>query len=243
MLGGQAGLGPAWTRGEIEAPAGEKSVGTSTIGVYTSEQQSRLGVDEFGEMAAAEPEPESQAPNRLEIRAAKMEGMQARADARAAERAAGGGAVQEQGAPQVFIGGSPNFEMRDDLREAQNREVLTALGAADPIAAMDLLAGMGGKIFNLANTVPAELEQEVKDAVTRAVEAAAASLAREPNRSLAQNLIDVAGPGSDEGLMNCNGLANGWVFSNMLTPAAQGMVRNVHERQWGPPRRGVGKDK
>jgi hypothetical protein len=101
MLGGQAGLGPAWTRGEIEAPAEEKSVGTSTIGVYTSEQQPRLGVDEFGEMAAAEPEPEIQAPNRLEIRAAKIEGMQARADARAAERAAGGGAVKEQGAPQV----------------------------------------------------------------------------------------------------------------------------------------------
>ena len=40
--------GPAWTRGEIEAPAGEKNMGTFTIGVYTAEQQARLGVDEEG---------------------------------------------------------------------------------------------------------------------------------------------------------------------------------------------------
>ncbi len=48
VLGGTAGLGPAFTRGEIEPPAGEKTVGGATIGVYTAEQQSRLGVDEEG---------------------------------------------------------------------------------------------------------------------------------------------------------------------------------------------------
>ena len=48
VLGGAAGLGPAFTRGEIEPPAGEKTVGSATIGVYSEEQQSRLGVDEEG---------------------------------------------------------------------------------------------------------------------------------------------------------------------------------------------------
>ena len=40
--------GPAWTRGELEAPAGEKDLGTSVQAVYTAEQQARLGVDEHG---------------------------------------------------------------------------------------------------------------------------------------------------------------------------------------------------
>ena len=42
-------LGPAWTRGEIEAPQGEKSMGSWTAAVYTSEQQARMGVDEEGQ--------------------------------------------------------------------------------------------------------------------------------------------------------------------------------------------------
>ena len=53
MLGGQAGMGPAWTRGEMEAPAGEKTAGTSVQAVYTAEQQARLGVSETGEATAA----------------------------------------------------------------------------------------------------------------------------------------------------------------------------------------------
>ena len=40
--------GPAWTRGELEAPAGEKDLGTSVQAVYTAEQQAGLGVDEHG---------------------------------------------------------------------------------------------------------------------------------------------------------------------------------------------------
>ena len=47
-VGGKQGLGPAWTRGEIEAPQGEKSMGSWTAAVYTAEQQARLGVDEVG---------------------------------------------------------------------------------------------------------------------------------------------------------------------------------------------------
>ena len=58
VAGGQATLGPAWTRGEIEAPAGEKSMGTHMAAVYTEEQQARLGVTETGEKVA-EPEPSS----------------------------------------------------------------------------------------------------------------------------------------------------------------------------------------
>jgi len=45
-------LGPAWTRGELEAPQGEKSMGSWTAAVYTPEQQARLGVDETGQPAA-----------------------------------------------------------------------------------------------------------------------------------------------------------------------------------------------
>ena len=53
MLGGSAGLGPAFTRGEIEPPAGEKAMGGAVIGVYTEEQQARLGVDEEGKKVEA----------------------------------------------------------------------------------------------------------------------------------------------------------------------------------------------
>ena len=49
FVGGRAGVGPAWTRGEMERPAGEKSMGTWTAAVYTPEQQARLGVDEMGQ--------------------------------------------------------------------------------------------------------------------------------------------------------------------------------------------------
>jgi len=37
MVGGKAGLGPAWTRGEIERPLGEENMGTSVHAVYTQE--------------------------------------------------------------------------------------------------------------------------------------------------------------------------------------------------------------
>jgi len=44
-VGGQP---PAWVTGGIEAPAGEKDMGSFTIGIYTEEQQKRLNVDETG---------------------------------------------------------------------------------------------------------------------------------------------------------------------------------------------------
>ncbi len=68
--GGVMAIGPAWTRGEIEAPEvwsgcavfvgplicslawfpfqGTKDMGGWTAAVYTEEQQARLGVDELG---------------------------------------------------------------------------------------------------------------------------------------------------------------------------------------------------
>lgn len=46
-------VGPAWTRGEIERPAGTKDMGSWTAAVYTPEQQARLGVDEQGNKVPA----------------------------------------------------------------------------------------------------------------------------------------------------------------------------------------------
>lgn len=43
-------IGPAWTYdSSVEAPAGEKDMGTWTMSVYTAEQQERLGVDSKGQ--------------------------------------------------------------------------------------------------------------------------------------------------------------------------------------------------
>ena len=42
-------LGPAWTREEMERPAGKRSLNSYTIACYTTEQQKRLGVNERGE--------------------------------------------------------------------------------------------------------------------------------------------------------------------------------------------------
>ena len=48
-------VAPAWTRdGDVEAPAGARDMGGWTAAVYTAEQQSRLGVDEWGETAAGD---------------------------------------------------------------------------------------------------------------------------------------------------------------------------------------------
>jgi deoxyxylulose-5-phosphate synthase len=45
-------IGPAWTRGEIEAPVGSKDMGGWQAAVYTEEQQMRLRVDEHGQSVA-----------------------------------------------------------------------------------------------------------------------------------------------------------------------------------------------
>ena len=44
-------LGPAWTRGELERPAGEKDMGGWKAAVFTEEQQARLGIDAEGHPA------------------------------------------------------------------------------------------------------------------------------------------------------------------------------------------------
>ena len=45
----QAMVGPSWTYdNSVEKPAGEKQIGSYVLGVYTKEQQERLGLDEFG---------------------------------------------------------------------------------------------------------------------------------------------------------------------------------------------------
>jgi len=58
-------VGPAWTRGEMEAPGGEKDMVGYVVAVYTEEQQARLGVDEKGntvDVAAAAAAPAAAAP-------------------------------------------------------------------------------------------------------------------------------------------------------------------------------------
>eukprot|EP00931_Biecheleriopsis_adriatica_P089456 TRINITY_DN6357_c1_g1_i1.p1 TRINITY_DN6357_c1_g1~~TRINITY_DN6357_c1_g1_i1.p1 ORF type:complete len:367 (-),score=103.50 TRINITY_DN6357_c1_g1_i1:191-1291(-) len=53
-------IGPAWTRGEIEKPAGTVNMGSWTKLVYTDEQQQRLGVDEAGKKVQPQPLPSAQ---------------------------------------------------------------------------------------------------------------------------------------------------------------------------------------
>jgi len=54
LNGATALVAPAWTYdSSVEAPAGEKSMGSYTIAVYTAEQQARLGVDESGNAVEA----------------------------------------------------------------------------------------------------------------------------------------------------------------------------------------------
>jgi hypothetical protein len=50
--GGVGVIGPAWTRGEIEAPAGSEDMGGWQAAVYTPEQQKRLNVDAQGNKLA-----------------------------------------------------------------------------------------------------------------------------------------------------------------------------------------------
>jgi hypothetical protein len=47
-VGAASVIGPAWTRGEIEQPAGTRDMGGWVTAFYTAEQQQRLRVDEYG---------------------------------------------------------------------------------------------------------------------------------------------------------------------------------------------------
>jgi hypothetical protein len=95
---------------------------------------------------------------------------------------------------------------------------------------------MGGSIFNLKNTVPAEIGDQITTELSALV-IAAKNEVQTGNRRLAQCLIDVAGPG--EGLKNCAGLHNGWVFDNVLTEEAKIALLTAHATQWGVPDQSV----
>ena len=51
-------IGPSWTTGDMEPPAGEKDMGGWTAAVYTEEQQIRLNIDEFGQPIRTPLEPD-----------------------------------------------------------------------------------------------------------------------------------------------------------------------------------------
>ena len=56
------GLGPAWTRDEIEAPAATRDMGSWTASVYTAEQQARLNVDVNGQQCVSSAPMQSSQP-------------------------------------------------------------------------------------------------------------------------------------------------------------------------------------
>ena len=141
----------------------------------------------------------------------------------------------------MYTGGSANFIEMDDARIALNNEVLTAVSADERTLSgkVEYLTALSGKVFNLGNTVPADLTAAVAEAVSTLVIAVAADLAQEPNRSLAQMLLDLAGPPANAGLANCSGLAGGWLYTDVLSDAARAAVVEIHSRQWV----GSGRDK
>eukprot|EP00930_Biecheleria_cincta_P049734 TRINITY_DN34931_c0_g1_i1.p1 TRINITY_DN34931_c0_g1~~TRINITY_DN34931_c0_g1_i1.p1 ORF type:complete len:159 (+),score=18.00 TRINITY_DN34931_c0_g1_i1:48-479(+) len=141
----------------------------------------------------------------------------------------------------VHTGGSPSFMEMDDARVALNRDALNVLSDASKTNCdkLDHLAQLSGKIFNLNNTVPSDVGAEVQAAVSALVISTNQQIEAEPNRSLAQLVLDIAGPGPDAGLMNCGCVANGWVYTNVLSEEAKSAVLAVHARQWG----GAGRDK
>merc|ERR1712086_91598 len=137
-------------------------------------------------------------------------------------------------APEVSIGGSPNFEMRDDKRNEMNEIAIEVLAGPDGIhAKLEYLCALQGRIFNLNNTVPADLSSQMVEALSGLILAAKQSIDSEPNRSMAQYMLDVGGPEAAHGLMNCSGLAGGWLFNNVLSDEAKAAVLDVHAQQWG----------
>ena len=91
--------------------------------------------------------------------------------------------------------------------------------------ASDLLVAVipAFRVFNLANTVPDTLADDVKLAVNEAVSHAAEALERSPNPGLVQRLLTVAGPPQ-------YGLAGGWVHNTILTDAnRQHVLAQVRE--------------
>ena len=105
FTGGIGSLGPAYTRGEIEAPQGERNMGTWTARVYTTEQQARLGVDEAGMSQA--PQSRQPQPGRPQTAGG---GYAARAQAQ-----------NQQSRPKTSRGGSPEKKnIFDRLTDTSN---------------------------------------------------------------------------------------------------------------------------
>lgn len=69
-------IGPAWTRGEIEAPAGEKQMGSWVARVYTAEQQARLQVDESGKPQTSNGKDKTTVKNKGSLSAAEVTKLQ-----------------------------------------------------------------------------------------------------------------------------------------------------------------------
>ena len=118
----------------------------------------------------------------------------------------------------IFIGGSPSFEMVDDKRIAMNHEALIVLqGNGDNRDKVDYLCSLGGRIFNLNNSIPEDVGTSIKQALSQLALAIRQEIEQEPNRSLAQTVLDAMGPEKDAGFKCCDGFANGWIYSNALT--------------------------
>ena len=120
MIGGAAGIGPAWTRGEMEPPAGEKSMGSSIAAVYTPEQQARLNVTEYGEPVASLPAAAAAGPVKRRVRSPGAAARsQAKLDAIRARQAAGCAkmqAAQAAAPPYPAHWGQPPLTQTRDLR-------------------------------------------------------------------------------------------------------------------------------
>jgi len=84
-------LPPPWVRGEIEAPAGKKDMGSWVAAVYTEEQQARLGVNEWGEKVSTskpsgENEPTTTPSGLTENFAKKLDSLRSRLHPRLMQR-------------------------------------------------------------------------------------------------------------------------------------------------------------
>jgi len=143
-------------------------------------------------------------------------------------------------AVEAHAGVNSAFEERDDMRAKMNKRLLFVLkGGGTSHNKLEYLCTQGDKLCNLNNAVPPETGAKVVTGLSELVTTAATELAQEPNRSLAQLLLDAVGPSKDAGFMNCAGLANGWLFEHGLSEEAKAAVMNVHASQWG----GSGPDK
>ena len=116
MLGGSGGLGPAYTRGEVEAPAGKKEMLGFMANVYTAEQQARLGINEIGE-ARTQDEADKHAVE-LQANASEMESMLVSLTTQAISQSTPNGPLTERVVVIVMTGGG-GAEAREHAQRAR----------------------------------------------------------------------------------------------------------------------------